>query len=149
MLFNIVTEALSALIKKATTREFFNGFHVGFELVVGLKLDLQKSKLLRVNVEDQQIDQWASLLCCKSERFPCQYFWLPLGAVKNLVHLWAPIVEKFKNKLAGWKAKMLSFGGKITLVKSLYRGLAAACEPKVTEDNVFRQNIHFAVAAGI
>ncbi|KAK8609639.1 hypothetical protein V6N13_062083 [Hibiscus sabdariffa] len=99
MLFNLVAEALSALLKKATQRRFFNGFFIGqealkvshiqfvddlimfcgttetqiknvirilkgFELAIGLKLNRKKSKLIRVNVEDQIVVQWAELFHC-------------------------------------------------------------------------------------
>ncbi|KAL4282105.1 hypothetical protein GQ457_03G003350 [Hibiscus cannabinus] len=91
----------------------------GFEIASGLKLNLLKSKLIGVNVENNVIDSWANLLHCKRENLPCSYLGLPLGATKNSVHLWAPIVERFKQKLAGWKSRCLSFAGKLALVKSV------------------------------
>ncbi|KAL4383150.1 hypothetical protein GQ457_15G021490 [Hibiscus cannabinus] len=158
MLFNIVDEALSALLRNATARGLFTRLFIGqsrvevshiqfaddlilfcgadetqiknvvrllkgFELAAGLKLNLKKSKLLGINVEDQQIAQWASLLNCKSECFPSQYLGLPLGASRNSLQLWSPLIDKFKNKLAGWKAKLLSFAGRLTLVKSVLASL--------------------------
>ncbi|KAL4282916.1 hypothetical protein GQ457_16G008630 [Hibiscus cannabinus] len=158
MLFNIVAEALSALLRKATSCGFFSGFHIGqnkievshiqfvddlilfcravetqiknvvrilkdFELAAGLKLNLPKSKLFGVNVDDLKIESWAALLHCKSEKLPCQYLGLPLGAIRNSLQLWSPIVEKFRRKLAGWKSRLLSFGGRVTLVKSVSASL--------------------------
>ncbi|KAJ0813272.1 hypothetical protein HanPSC8_Chr17g0771521 [Helianthus annuus] len=38
-----------------------------------------------------------------------------MGLVKN----WKPIIERFENKLSLWKARTLSFGGRVTLVKAV------------------------------
>ncbi|KAL4362471.1 hypothetical protein GQ457_04G016460 [Hibiscus cannabinus] len=86
----------------------------GFELVA-LKLNLNKSKMIGINVGDPKTEYWASLLHCTTEKLPCQYSGLPLGAQKNLVFMWSPIVEMFRKRLVGWKSKMLSFGGRLTL----------------------------------
>ncbi|KAK9001146.1 hypothetical protein V6N11_082937 [Hibiscus sabdariffa] len=45
------------------------------------------------------------------------YLGIPLGAKRNSVRLWDPILSKFSHKMSGWKAISLSFGGRITLVK--------------------------------
>ncbi|GMI89291.1 hypothetical protein HRI_002598400 [Hibiscus trionum] len=95
----------------------------GFELVSGLSLNLRKSKLIGLNVEQSKVDRWASLLHCKSEKLPSSYLGLPLGNLKNFAAIWDPIVEKFKSKFAGWKTKLLSFGGRITLIKSVLSSL--------------------------
>ncbi|KAL4278435.1 hypothetical protein GQ457_03G038090 [Hibiscus cannabinus] len=154
MLFILVAEALSVLIRSANKMSLFNGVRLGpsvpeithlqfaddliifcgasetqiknvvrllkgFEIASGLKLNLLKSKLIGVNVVNNVIDSWANLLHCKRENLPCSYLGLPLGATKNSIHLWAPIVERFEQKLAGWKSRCLSFGGKLALVKSV------------------------------
>ncbi|KAL4351250.1 hypothetical protein GQ457_06G036320 [Hibiscus cannabinus] len=95
----------------------------GFELVSGLQINLRKSKLLGINVEESLVDSWASIFHCKSEKLPCLYLGLPLGQPKNSKQLWSPIVEKFKSKFAGWKSKLLSFGGRVTLIKSVISNL--------------------------
>ncbi|KAJ0861103.1 hypothetical protein HanPSC8_Chr12g0502941 [Helianthus annuus] len=37
----------------------------------------------------------------------------------NLSKHWSRIMEKFKSKLNSWKANNLSFGGRLTLMKSV------------------------------
>ncbi|KAL4360721.1 hypothetical protein GQ457_04G020950 [Hibiscus cannabinus] len=54
--------------------------------------------------------------CCLSS-FPSDYIGLPFGDVKNNVALWKPVVEEFQRKLSIWKGKMISVGGRLTLVK--------------------------------
>lgn len=41
----------------------------------------------------------------------------------KLAKHWNPIIEKFRVKLSNWKAKCLSFGGHLTLVKSVLNSL--------------------------
>ncbi|KAL4383574.1 hypothetical protein GQ457_15G020780 [Hibiscus cannabinus] len=111
------TASIAVLINGSPSNAFSIGR--GLRQASGLKLNLLKSKLIGVNVVNNVIDSWANLLHCKRENLPCSYLGLPLGATKNSIHLWAPIVERFEQKLAGWKSRCLSFAGKLVLVKSV------------------------------
>ncbi|PWA69727.1 RNA-directed DNA polymerase, eukaryota, Reverse transcriptase zinc-binding domain protein [Artemisia annua] len=42
----------------------------------------------------------------------------------NKVCNWKPILDKFHNRLTNWKAKTLSYGGRLTLIKSVLCALA-------------------------
>ena len=41
----------------------------------------------------------------------------------NLIRIWKLIIKKFHSKLSLWKAKTLSFGGRLTLIKSVLSNL--------------------------
>lgn len=41
----------------------------------------------------------------------------------NLGKNWRPIIRKFQSKLSNWKSKTLSFGGRLTLIKSVLGNL--------------------------
>ncbi|GJY28102.1 hypothetical protein Tco_0403869 [Tanacetum coccineum] len=60
---------------------------------------------------------------CGIGEFPFTYLRLPIGENMRRVKAWGPVVEKFKNKLVDWKAKTMSFGGRLTLVKSVLGSL--------------------------
>nr|KAJ0202709.1 hypothetical protein LSAT_V11C500285080 [Lactuca sativa] len=94
-----------------------------FHLSSGLKVNLGKSKVFGIGVDNLDIDRLASILHCEPGCFPFKYLGLPIGANMNLVKSWNSIIEKFKNKLSIWKAKNLSFGGRLTLVKSVLGSL--------------------------
>lgn len=56
--------------------------------------------------------------------FPFKYLRVPIGANMNLKRNWAPIIERIQNKFSFWKAKTLSFGGRMTLIKSVLGSLS-------------------------
>ncbi|KAJ0716245.1 putative reverse transcriptase zinc-binding domain-containing protein [Helianthus annuus] len=65
----------------------------------------------------------ASQLRCKQGTFPFIHLGLPIGANMNLARNWKSVVEVFRNRLSLWKAKTLSYGGRITLIKSVLNSL--------------------------
>ena len=60
---------------------------------------------------------------CEWGSFPISYLGLPVGGSMKRVASWKPVIEKMKAKLVGWKAKILSSGGRLTLVKSVLGSL--------------------------
>ncbi|XP_071686935.1 uncharacterized protein [Rutidosis leptorrhynchoides] len=61
----------------------------------------------------------ASWCSCQAGNLPFMYLGLLVGCkMKKLVD-WSPVIEKFNNRLAECRAKMVSFGDRITLVKSV------------------------------
>ena len=95
-----------------------------FEKASGLKINLSKSSLYGVGVSQQEVDAMASLLRCRSGKLPFVYLGLPVGSNMNRVASWNVVVEKFKEKLSNWKARTLSFGGRLTLVRSVLGSLS-------------------------
>uniref|UniRef100_A0A251TXQ6 Putative RNA-directed DNA polymerase, eukaryota, Reverse transcriptase zinc-binding domain protein n=1 Tax=Helianthus annuus TaxID=4232 RepID=A0A251TXQ6_HELAN len=94
-----------------------------FYLASGLRVNLKKSNLHAVGVSDVQLSDMASLLRCKAGVFPFKHLGLQVGANMNLVKNWRPVFDVFKKRLSAWKAKTLSFGGRITLIKSVLSSL--------------------------
>ncbi|XP_035838324.1 uncharacterized protein LOC118485911 [Helianthus annuus] len=110
-LFVLVMEALIGIMKKAVSADVFK--------VSGLKVNLSKSSIYGVGVRDQMVQTMATTLNCKKGVFPFVHLGLPVGANMNLVRNWKPVIDTFRNRLSIWKAKQLSYGGRITLLKSL------------------------------
>lgn len=90
-----------------------------FEVVSGLKVNFHKSRVFGINCVESELHRWSRLLGCMVDVFPFTYLGVPVGANMNLKKHWKPVVEKFHSKLSSWKAKTLSMGGRLTLVKAV------------------------------
>lgn len=94
-----------------------------FELISRLKINYHKSQVCGINVPEESLSSFASKLYCKSKAFPLKYLGFPLGANPNKKATWKPVLDKVKSRLAGWKRKLLSFSGRLTLIKSVTSAL--------------------------
>nr|KAJ0204712.1 hypothetical protein LSAT_V11C500243130 [Lactuca sativa] len=81
-----------------------------FHITSGLKVNFQKSRLFGIGISDIDLHRQAQVLGCLQRANM---------ALKN----WRPIIEKFQSRLSIWKAKTLSFGGRLTLIKSILNSL--------------------------
>ncbi|GJZ86781.1 hypothetical protein Tco_0658391, partial [Tanacetum coccineum] len=90
-----------------------------FHLASGLKVNFSKSKIFGVGATVGDTNLLASILCCQHSSLDFTYFGLPIGANMNRSCNWKPIIDKFHNRLSFWKARSLSFGGRLTLLKSV------------------------------
>ncbi|GJR04155.1 putative RNA-directed DNA polymerase, eukaryota, reverse transcriptase zinc-binding domain protein [Tanacetum coccineum] len=94
-----------------------------FNLASGLKVNFSKSKLFGVGVDASDIQGFDDILDCQASTFPCSYLGLPIGANMSKACNWKPIIEKFHKRLTSWKARNLSYGGRLTLLKSVLGAL--------------------------
>ena len=62
-------------------------------------------------------------LTCRLLAIPFLYLGLPIGANPRRSDTWDPIVKKCERKLTKWKQKLLSFGGRVTLIKSVLNSI--------------------------
>nr|GEZ14206.1 hydroxycinnamoyl-CoA quinate/shikimate transferase [Tanacetum cinerariifolium] len=93
----------------------FECFHRAF----GLKINMSKSKLMGIHVEDALIKQAAAKLGCLTLRAPFTYLGLKAGGSMSRISEWQDVVDKVKARLSKWKLKTLSIGGRLTLLKSV------------------------------
>ncbi|XP_022007607.1 uncharacterized protein LOC110906845 [Helianthus annuus] len=94
-----------------------------FHMMSGLKVNHNKSFLYGIGLNDEEIGNMASVLNCKAGHLPFTYLGLKVGANMNRVVNWKEVIDKFNKRLSNWKAKLLSFAGRITLVKSVLGSL--------------------------
>ncbi|GJV58972.1 RNA-directed DNA polymerase, eukaryota [Tanacetum coccineum] len=77
-----------------------------FFLASGLKINLQKSKLMGLGVSSNVVNSAANLMGCSILQLPFNY-------------LWDDVISKVSSRLSKWKIKSLSIGGRLTLLKSM------------------------------
>ncbi|XP_058784895.1 uncharacterized protein LOC131659767 [Vicia villosa] len=97
-LFVLVTEALARLVRKSIEIGEFESF------------DIKR----RCEVD---ILQFADDTLVEDNNF--LFLGIPIGSNPRKEATWAPLVEKMKKKLSGWKARFLNLGGRLTLLKSI------------------------------
>ncbi|GKA22785.1 putative RNA-directed DNA polymerase, eukaryota, reverse transcriptase zinc-binding domain protein [Tanacetum coccineum] len=113
-----------------------------FKLSSGLKVNFLKSKFFGIGVTNVEVQNLASILKLQPSSLPCTYLGLPLGANMNRGVNWRHIIEKFPKKLTSWKAKTLSYGGRLTLIKSVLRALV----PDAWECNVNSSKVYHVIS---
>ncbi|KAK8993498.1 hypothetical protein V6N11_033593 [Hibiscus sabdariffa] len=82
-----------------------------FELALGLGLNLKKSRVFGLIVDQASLQSWANAMGCSMGSLPTEYLGFPLGVRHNSIKLWELILKKLSTKLASWKSQLLSFGG--------------------------------------
>ena len=91
---------------------------VCFETFSSLKINLDKSYVLSVgnveNIEDLPLE-----LGCTIRRLPTTYLRLPLGMRRQSTSIWDGVEERFRRKLAIWKRRYISKGGRLKTHKKL------------------------------
>ncbi|GKD52396.1 reverse transcriptase domain, reverse transcriptase zinc-binding domain protein, partial [Tanacetum coccineum] len=150
-LFILAAEGLNAIVNEAMEKGIFRGASLGamvchlqyaddtifsesgvkrtlnllcvFSKVSGLRVNYNKNKIYGIGVNEGDLTDMARWMGCDIGEFPFTYLGLPIGENMRRVSAWIPVVEKFKKRLSDWKAKTLSFRGRLTLVKSEIDGL--------------------------
>nr|GEX20199.1 putative ribonuclease H protein At1g65750 family [Tanacetum cinerariifolium] len=133
-LFILVAEGLNAIVSEPLEKGIFIGVKTGshhvtvshlqcLKEVSRLRVNYVKSKLYGLGVSEEELGSMANWIGCDIGEFPFTYSGLPIGENINRVSAWKPVMDKFKNRLADWKEKTMSFRGRLTLVKSVLSSL--------------------------
>nr|GEU42787.1 RNA-directed DNA polymerase, eukaryota, reverse transcriptase zinc-binding domain protein [Tanacetum cinerariifolium] len=90
-----------------------------FHRVSWLKINMSKSKIMGVHVDDGKVSWAASKLSCLVLKPPFLYLGSYVGGDMHRLQAWFDIFDRVRRRLSNWKMKMLSIGGRLTLVKSV------------------------------
>ena len=89
------------LFMEANHSVFLNFFRLLelFGSVSGLRVNLRKSTLLGINIDDDMLQNLASFSRCEVGAWPIKYLGLPLGDNPQKLDFWEPVVSKVKKRL--------------------------------------------------
>ncbi|GJQ96935.1 RNA-directed DNA polymerase, eukaryota, reverse transcriptase zinc-binding domain protein [Tanacetum coccineum] len=90
-----------------------------FFLASGLKINLQKSKLMGLGVSSNVVNSAANLMGCSILQLPFNYLGVKVGCNMSYIGSWDDVISKVSSRLSKWKIKSLSIGGRLTLLKSV------------------------------
>lgn len=95
-----------------------------FDEILGLKVNMNKSRLYGVGVDEEMVTEMARWAKCSVWSLPISYQGIPVGIEMRWRGDWKAMIEKFKKRPLDWKARKMSFGGRLTLVKMVLGSLA-------------------------
>jgi hypothetical protein len=83
-----------------------------------MKINYDKSDLLVLGMDDERANEFAKIFCCKRSEFPIKYLGVPLHFTKLKREDLQPVIDKIIKRIAGWKGRLLSYAGRLVLLKS-------------------------------
>ncbi|WKA01909.1 hypothetical protein VitviT2T_020160 [Vitis vinifera] len=89
-----------------------------FEHISRLKVNLDKSNIYGINLDQNHISRLAELLECKASGWPMLYLGLSLEGNPKAYGFWDSVIERISRRLNGWQKAYLSFRERITLIQS-------------------------------
>lgn len=93
-----------------------------FSEATGLKVNLKKSMMLPININDQKLDHLANTFGCSKGSFPFTYLGLPLGLTKPVIQDYLPLINKCESRLGGVSA-LLSQAGRLEITNAVMTAL--------------------------
>ena len=112
-----------------------------FYMASGLQLNLHKSRLAGIGVPIVRVLQMAAVIGCEMEVLPFTYLGLPVGANMGRVVAWESLLDRFNARLSKWRMKLLSIGGRLTLLKSVLGSLGTYYFSMFKIPNVVRKRM--------
>ncbi|GKA31430.1 RNA-directed DNA polymerase, eukaryota, reverse transcriptase zinc-binding domain protein [Tanacetum coccineum] len=85
----------------------------------GLRINLHKSKLIGIVVDQSIVEVAASNIGCMALNLPFSYLRIIIGGNMSRIKPWDDVINKVLCRLSKWKIKILSIGGRFTLFKSV------------------------------
>uniref|UniRef100_A0A8R7TQK5 Reverse transcriptase domain-containing protein n=1 Tax=Triticum urartu TaxID=4572 RepID=A0A8R7TQK5_TRIUA len=93
-----------------------------FYAYTGLRINVDKYAMISINTPDQKMQLLANNLGCSIGTLPFTYLGLPLSLLKPKLEDFAPIIKRIDRRFASYST-LLSYGDKLTLIKSVFTSL--------------------------
>ncbi|GKA38027.1 RNA-directed DNA polymerase, eukaryota, partial [Tanacetum coccineum] len=90
-----------------------------FHLASGLRINLIKSQVMGIGVPTDAVNFGAASIGCSVMNTPFKYLGVTVGDNMSRHSAWSDVMQKVRSRLSSWKAKTLSIGGRLTLLKAV------------------------------
>ena len=85
----------------------------------GLQLNRAKSSFIGFELSQEELAGCSRILATPIGTLPIRYLGVPLVDRRLRIQDWHPVIEKVETRLAGWRARLLSRGGRLVLLKAV------------------------------
>ena len=85
----------------------------------GLQLNRAKSSFIRFRLSPEKLAGCSRILATPVDTLPIRYLGVPLVDRRQHMQDWHPVIEKVESRLTGWRARLLSRGGRLVLLKAV------------------------------
>ena len=85
----------------------------------GLRLNRAKSIFVEFGLSEEEMSGYSQILATPIRVLPIRYLGVPLLDHRLWIQDWQPIFEKVETRLGGWRACLLSRGGRLILLKAV------------------------------
>jgi len=92
-------------------------------LTTGLKINFHKSEIFCFGKAKEQKVFYSQIFGCDIGTYPFRYLGIPIHTRKLSNKDWQIIENRIENRLSGWKGKLLSAGGHLVLINSVFSSL--------------------------
>ena len=95
-----------------------------FEQLSDLKINYHKSELFCFGEAKEVEFDYMDIFECQMAETPLTYLRIPLHYKRLSNKDWKTVEDRFERKLSTWKVKLLSYGGRLTLINSVLSNLS-------------------------
>lgn len=113
----IVTEA-----HPLTLRVIARILHI-YECLAGLKINRRKSSFVPIAIPPHLLPAIRNIIGCTAVQLPITYLGLPLTCKRLRKVDFQPLINSIRSRMASWSSSILSYGGRVTLLKSVLTAL--------------------------
>nr|GEZ45219.1 hypothetical protein [Tanacetum cinerariifolium] len=122
-LFILVMESLHVAFQRIIERGMFTPIFIGKDEVLSVSNLFYADDAMFIGIQFSDIYLMADQFGCLANKHPFTYLGVKVGASMMRHSSWLEVVQKVNTKLSKWKAKTLSAGGRLTLLKSVLGSL--------------------------
>nr|GEY51299.1 RNA-directed DNA polymerase, eukaryota, reverse transcriptase zinc-binding domain protein [Tanacetum cinerariifolium] len=123
-IFILAIEGLHALVGKAEALGIFKGGSIGRDnMSISHLMYADDVIFFGIGVTDEEVSHMANIIGCGAANLLLKYLGVPIGCNMARCHNWNAIIKKFSLNLCSWKARLLSVGGRLSLIKSVLGSL--------------------------